>query len=124
MPLKSILDDLFFEHGRLRPHERVLCWFPKYFQMYTETSMAIIGRSSEDDDVLRLDQKLYLAIMAVSCYQCDYLLNLLEEQFILEGGDLNAISDGLSRVDQSLARFSELNEILAFRPWAMQTNHL
>ena len=86
--------------------------------------MAIIGRSSEDDDVLRLDQKLYLAIMAVSCYQCDYLLNLLEEQFILEGGDLNAISDGLSRVDQSLARFSELNEILAFRPWAMQTNHL
>lgn len=86
--------------------------------------MAIIGRSSEDDDVLRLDQKLYLAIMAVSCYQCDYLLNLLEEQFILEGGDLNAISEGLSRVDQSLARFSELNEILAFRPWAMQTNHL
>ena len=30
VPLKSILDDLFFEHGRLRPHERVLCWFPRH----------------------------------------------------------------------------------------------
>lgn len=62
--------------------------------------------------------------MAVSCYQCDYLLNLLEEQFVLEGGDLNAITEGLSRVDPGLARFSELNEIMAFRPWAITFNHL
>ena len=85
--------------------------------------MAVIGRSSEDNDVLRLDQKLYLAIMAVSCYQCDYLLNLLEEQFVLEGGDLNWITEGLSAVEPSLARFRALNEIMAFRPWALEDNH-
>mmetsp|Transcript_39277 Transcript_39277/g.51398 ORF Transcript_39277/g.51398 Transcript_39277/m.51398 type:complete len:87 (+) Transcript_39277:303-563(+) len=86
--------------------------------------MTVIGRSSEDTDVLRLDQKLYLAIMAVSCYKCDYLLNILEEQFVLEGGNLNWITEGLSRVDPRLARFSELNEIMAFRPWALSMNHL
>ena len=62
--------------------------------------------------------------MAVSCYQCDYLLNILEEQFILEGGDLEWISEGLAKVDPRLARFSELNEIMAFRPWSLSSIHL
>ena len=62
--------------------------------------------------------------MAVSCYHCDYLLNILEEQFVLEGGDLTWITEGLVRVDPKLARFSELNEIMAFRPWAVSMNHL
>ncbi len=84
----------------------------------------MIGKSSEDSDVLRLDQKLYLAIMAVSCYHCDYLLNILEENFVLEGGDLTWITEGLVKVEPRLARFSELNEIMAFKPWAVSTNHL
>ena len=80
--------------------------------------------SSNNHDVLRLDQKLYLAIMAVSCYRCDYLLNILEEQFVLEGGDLTWITEGLKKVDPRLARFSELNEIMAFRPWTVSANHI
>ena len=62
--------------------------------------------------------------MAVSCYHCDYLLNILEEQFILEGGNLTWITEGLSKVEPRLARFSELNEIMAFRPWTITTNHV
>ena len=49
---------------------------------------------------------------------------MLEEKFVLEGGDLNWITEGLTRVDPCLARFSELNEIIAFRPWTISTNHL
>jgi len=26
--------------------------------------------------------------MAASCYQCEYLLNILEENFVLQGGNL------------------------------------
>ena len=84
-----------------------------------------MGKSSDAySDVFSLDQKIYLAIMAVSCYQCDYLLNILEEQFILEGGDLTWITEGLQKVEPRLARFSELNEIMAFRPWTLSTIHL
>lgn len=125
VPLKAILDDLFYENGRIRPHERILCWFPKYIQYFAATQDLVIGRSSQtSQDVLSLEHKLYLAIMAVSCYQCDYLLNILEEQFVLEGGDLAWITEGLAKVDPRLARFSELNEIMAFRPWAVTTSHL
>lgn len=113
----------------MRPHERTLCWFPTYLQYFTETSERIMGSSSrscyeQESDVLSRDQKLYLAIMAVSCYQCDYLLNILEEQFILEGGELTWITEGLSKVEPRLARFSELSEIMAFRPWTLSTTHL
>jgi len=37
---------------------------------------------------------------------------------------LTWITEGLAKVDARLARFKELNEIMAFRPWTIQTNHL
>ena len=37
VPLKSLLDDIFYTHGRVRPHERVLCWFPKYLEYFLNT---------------------------------------------------------------------------------------
>lgn len=43
---------------------------------------------------------------------------------MLEGGDLTWITEGLSKVDPRLVRFKEINEILAFRPWILTSNHL
>ena len=43
---------------------------------------------------------------------------------MLEGGDLNWITEGLKKVDPRLARFSELNEIMAYRPWALSMSHV
>mgnify|MGYP006901850400 CR=1 FL=1 len=33
----------------------------------------------ETKDSLPITTKLYLGIMAVSCYNCEYLINILEE---------------------------------------------
>lgn len=52
--------------------------------------------------------------MAVSCFNCDYLLNILEEQFVLSGGNIEWITEGLKTVDSRVALFSDINEILAF----------
>ena len=71
-----------------------------------------------------LDTKLYLGIMAVSCFNCEYMLNILEEQFVLNGGNLEWITGGLKKVDPRLAKFSEINEILAFKPWQLQSKHI
>ena len=117
--LKKLLDGIFYEHGRIRPHERILCWFPKYLEFYSNTYDKVIGNSANDRGVLKLNQKLYLGIMAVSCYNCEYLLKILEEQFVLNGGDLEWITEGLKKVDPRLSKFAELNEIMAFRPWSI-----
>jgi len=122
--LKKLLDGIFYQHGRIRPHERILCWFPKYLEYYRDSYELVVGSSDEDSGVLKWTEKLYLGIMAISCYKCDYLLNILEEQFVLVGGDLNWITDGLKKVDPRLAKFAELNEIMAFKPWILHTNML
>lgn len=75
------------------------------------------------EDFLPLDTKLYLGIMAVSCFNCEYMLNILEEQFVLNGGNLEWITAGLKKVDPQIAKFAEINEILAFKPWQLNNKH-
>lgn len=53
--LKSLLDDIFYTHGRIRPHERILCWFPKYLEYFLDTSNALIGKNKADSGVLNID---------------------------------------------------------------------
>ena len=60
--------------------------------------------------------KLYLGIMAVSCFNCDYLINILEENFLMNGGNADWITQGLKAVDPRVTRFAEINEILAYQP--------
>lgn len=62
--------------------------------------------------------------MAVSCFNCDYLLNILEEQFVLCGGNIEWITHGLKAVDPRVAKFAEINEILAFVPWKLNSKHV
>lgn len=123
VPLKSLLDDIFYTHGRVRPHERVLCWFPKYLEYFLNTSNAMIGKSQADSGVLAIEHKLFLGIMAVSCYRCDYLLSILEEQFVQVGGNLEWLADGLQKVG-NLGKFAEINEVLAFKPWILSVKHV
>ena len=62
--------------------------------------------------------------MAVSCYNCEYLLKILEEQFVLSGGNFDWITHGLKAVDYRVAKFADLNEILAYQPWKLNSKHL
>ncbi len=57
--------------------------------------------------------------MAVSCYYCDYLHNILEEQFVLCGGNIDWIRYGLKVVDPRIAKFAEINEVMAYMPWRL-----
>ena len=60
--------------------------------------------------------------MAVSCYNCDYLLKILEEQFILNDGDIKWLHYGLKAADPKLRVIAEFNELLAHKPWILYTD--
>ena len=64
--------------------------------------------------------KYYLSIMAVSLYDSEYLLKILEEQFLLYGGDVTWLTEGFKKVYHKLQRVGDLNEIVAFRPWSLE----
>ena len=74
--LKSLLDRIFLTNGRLFHHERILCWFPKYLELFYEAHDRTMNRQ---DDALPVTWKYFLSIMAVSLYDCEYLLKILEE---------------------------------------------
>lgn len=77
-----------------------------------------------EEDVLPVSWKYYIAIMAVSCYQNTYLIKILEEQFLLNGGHTDWLIEGLKKVDKKLQNLGEFNEILAFKPWSLSYDHI
>lgn len=43
---------------------------------------------------------------------------------MLWGGDINWLTEGLKAVDKKLERISELNELMAYRPWIISSRHI
>lgn len=43
---------------------------------------------------------------------------------MLNGGDIDWITHGLKACDQRVAKFAEINEILAFQPWKVSSKHI
>jgi len=69
-------------------------------------------------------QKHYIAIMAAACYENESLSSILEEQFIILGGNPDWIKIGLVAVEPKLRALAELNELLAFRPWIIDEDNI
>lgn len=43
---------------------------------------------------------------------------------MLNEGEVEWLTHGLVRVDKKLQRLAELNEVMAFRPWALRSSHV
>jgi hypothetical protein len=105
-----------------------MMWFPKYMKLFYEAQLLIMdnnefGREDYDNDaetaLFPAHVNYYIAIQAVSCYKCEYLMYILQEQFLLSGGPLEWLIYGLERVDPKVRRIAEINEIMAFKPWSL-----
>lgn len=94
--------------------------FPEYMRKHIEAEERLGLRHSHD--LLPVTWKLYIAIMAVSCYENSYLLVFLEEQFIQSGGNPEWLRG--EGVERKVRRLADLNEVLAFRPWTLSLTHI
>ena len=120
LDLESLLTEIFINNGRLLHHERLLCFFPEYLQL----QFKLINELMNMHTVLPVQYRYYLSIMAVSCYNCDYLLKILEEQFILNEGNPKWLKYGLKSADSKLRAIAEFNELLAHKPWVIYTEEI
>ena len=73
--MESLLVEIFITNGRLLHHERVLSFFPKYL----EINFNLLNNLLNEQSVLPSTHAYYLSIMAISCYECKYLLKAQEE---------------------------------------------
>lgn len=98
---------------------KVIRYHPKYFEHYIKTHRYLMY----DDGPLPFPTRHYLAIMAAARNKCNYLVNLHEKEFLTEGGDAKWLN-GMEFIPQKLRAISEINKILAHRPWLLTKEHI
>ena len=105
-----------FNNGKIPHLENILLWFPDYLYQHYKTYQAMMY----GDGPLPIPWRFFLAIMAESCYGCDYLLNRSMTQFIKTGGNVKWLESGLRSCPKKIQRLFEVNIILAFSPWKLR----
>jgi hypothetical protein len=108
------------QNCRIRFYEVFYLLFIDYFQLNKSTVECIMCQ----DGILPVAWKYYIAIMAVSEMKCEYLLKLLEEDFLESGGEHSWLIFGLDIVPEKLTKIAKLNKLLAHQPWRVKKNDI
>ena len=108
-----------FGYSRTPKLYRVLSSHPKYLEMELK-SYDMVFRG---DGPLPLTWRNYIAIMAASRYNCEYLVHMHRRQFLANGGDPSWLK-GLSHAPKKLTRLQSINAILAHRPWLINKDDI
>lgn len=75
------------------------------------------------DGPLASSWRHYIAIMAAARHQCSYLVGSHMTEFLQTGGDPEWLL-GLHRAPEKLRKLSEINKLLAHRPWLITKEHI
>jgi hypothetical protein len=111
--IEDIIAHISGKKGRFFIWEHFLSWFKEYFHHYIKSMYILI----DDEGYIPLTWRYYIAIMSVSTMRCDYLLKVLEENFLEAGGDESWLIHGLDVVPEKLARIGRINNMIAHQPW-------
>uniref|UniRef100_A0A182PDP8 eIF-4F 25 kDa subunit n=1 Tax=Anopheles epiroticus TaxID=199890 RepID=A0A182PDP8_9DIPT len=98
---------------------KVIAYHPRYLDHFLNTQKFVM----QCDGPLPYDYRNYIAIMAAARHKCTYLVNLYEEIFLANGGDPNWLN-GVENIPAKLRAISDINKILAHRPWLLNKEHI
>jgi len=113
-PSSSYLTDLFYSTGRVSHLDLFLSIIPKYAEEFIMLRHFLMNLEGP----LPHDYRQYIAIMAASRYDCEYLVKLHSFMFLEFRGDPSWLED-LSKAPPKLQKLAELNAVLAHQPWLM-----
>lgn len=111
--------DSFVYNCRLEHMVMVMAMHPQYLNHFLATHSALL----QSNGSIPYCSRIYIAIMAVARYRCSYLVRLFEDQFLLQGGDKEWLR-GIAHAPAKLQSLSDLNKLLAHRPWLVTTKHI
>jgi hypothetical protein len=101
-------------------YEHYFFWFKNFFQKILETENVLIN----GENYISKIWKYYIAIITVSSGKSEYLLKVLEERFLVSGGDKNWLIYGLEIVPLKLRKISKLVNIISHQPWNIMEDDL
>ncbi|XP_025896705.1 sestrin-3-like [Nothoprocta perdicaria] len=105
--------------GRLEAVTQQMGYHPQYLDSFLKTQHYLLHM----DGPLPFACRHYIAIMAAARHRCRYLVNLHVLQFLRAGGEPQWLR-GLDFIPPKLRNLSEINKILAHRPWLVTKEHI
>ncbi|XP_067883284.1 sestrin-1 isoform X2 [Heterodontus francisci] len=111
--------EAFATLGRLDNITLLMGFHPRYLDSFLKTQHYLM----QVDGPLPYHYRHYIAIMAAARHQCSYLVNLHANDFLQVGGDPKWLA-GLDSAPRKLQTLSEVNKILAHRPWLITKDHI
>ncbi|KAM9317346.1 sestrin-1 isoform 2-T2 [Gastrophryne carolinensis] len=117
--MQSVFADAFLDMGRLDNITLVMGFHPDYLGSFLKTQRYLL----QVEGPLPAYYQHYIGIMAAARHQCTYLVNLHVNDFLHSGGDQKWLN-GLENAPQKLRNLSELNKLLAHRPWLITKEHI
>ncbi|XP_063169794.1 sestrin-1-like isoform X1 [Candoia aspera] len=105
--------------GRIEAIAQQMGYHPHYLDSFLRMQHYLLHM----DGPLPFDCRHFIAIMAAARHRCRYLVNLHVLQFLRVGGDPLWLR-GLDYVPPKLRRLSEINKVLAHRPWLVCKEHI
>ncbi|XP_055490951.1 sestrin-1 isoform X2 [Leucoraja erinacea] len=116
---RVLLMEAFATLGRLDNVTLLMGFHPQYLDSFLKTEHYLM----QVDGPLPYCYRHYIAIMAAAQHQCSYLVNLHVNDFLQVGGDPKWLA-GLDSAPPKLQTLSQVNKILAHRPWLITKDHI
>ncbi|CAG8510193.1 15549_t:CDS:2 [Dentiscutata heterogama] len=119
-PVRRLILETFSSVGRISHLHRILSYFPNFMEKYQASFCKIVEDVSGP---VKVDERLYIGIMAASQHKCQYLVSLFKHDFINQNGDARWL-EGLQYASEKIKSLARLNSILAHKPWDLRPSHI
>ncbi|RUS19053.1 PA26 p53-induced protein-domain-containing protein [Jimgerdemannia flammicorona] len=118
--VRILLIKTYVETGRLSNLLRVKAFFPTYVEKHHVSMNALMRGQSGP---LHRSWRNYIAIMAASQHNCQYLVSLRKSYFLQHSGDPSWLK-GLAYAPTKLQNLATLASMLAWQPWRIKPDHI
>lgn len=117
--ISSLYVESYAQTCRLEHMVLVMGMHPQYLKEFLAVNMHLL----KSDGALPYCYRSYIGILAAARHKCKYLVRLMETDFLVAGGDPQWLC-GIKHACPKLRALSDLNKLLAHRPWLVNETHI
>ncbi|GAM26634.1 hypothetical protein SAMD00019534_098090, partial [Acytostelium subglobosum LB1] len=113
---RRLFQEVFLQSGRVNHVIRLLGWHP----LYLEKFLASYNKVMRDPGPLPLAWRNYIGVLSAARYNCHYLVELQEHEFLLNKGDPSWLVS-IDNIPQKLKNLLQVVQLMAHQPWLLPT---
>ncbi|ORZ12104.1 PA26 p53-induced protein-domain-containing protein [Lobosporangium transversale] len=116
---KQIMTQTFLNYGRTSNLFRILAFFPSFWEKFESSQNCMMNGPGP----IPKPWRCYVAIMAASQYNCQYMVSMMKLDYLSSGGDPTWLN-GLQFTTQKIRNLAKLNGLMAHQPWLLKPRHI